>query len=48
MVTSAKRSDLKSRELTANQKISEALLHVNQALNIDVSDVSVCETTRGT
>ena len=35
MVTSANRSDLKSRELTANQKISEALLNVNQALNID-------------
>lgn len=35
MVTSANRSDLKSRELTANQKISEALSHVNQALNID-------------
>jgi len=35
MVTSASRSDLKSKELTANQKISEALLHANQALNID-------------
>lgn len=35
MVTSANRSDLNPRELTANQKISEALLHVNQALNTD-------------
>lgn len=33
MVTSASRSDLKSKELTANQKISQALLQVNQALN---------------